>query len=142
MNARRLWFAVDLLLVGVIAFYAVPAHGQTLQPVTGSFDWWPLVIFGVAAIAIAGLVVWHKRNPSGQTKALMDAHSAMGNLVNKTSEALNWSQQHVADLIAKVPAKPPEVAHPPLETLDPDKLAAVEAARVAYENAKADAGIP
>ncbi len=77
----RWWLFVDAILIGIILAHAMPANGQTLQPVSNGsgFGVWAVIIIGVAVVAVAGMIIWHKRNPSEQAKAVAEAHTALAN---------------------------------------------------------------
>ncbi len=75
----RWWLFVDAILIGIILAHALPANGQTLQPVSSGsgFGVWAVIAVGVAIVAVAGMIIWHKRNPSAQSQAMAEAHTAL-----------------------------------------------------------------
>ena len=70
-------------------------NGLTQVTGIGGFDWMPLVIFAVTAIAIAGLWIWHKRNPKQQDETLNAAHTAL-------SSATSSAHDLVRELLARL----------------------------------------
>lgn len=88
---NRKWWLLNGILIGTILVQAVNAFGQTLQPVSmgGGFPWWIVIVAAVTLVAIAGLVVWHKRNPTGQAQALSEAHAAFVEMAGKVVAKLD-----------------------------------------------------
>lgn len=123
------------------------AAAQTLSPVAESSGSNLAVILILAALAsfIAVLVIWHRRNPSSEAKALSDANAALSMALAKAHEAIEWAHSHVHDLISKVPnatkADTVPAADSGLAGPTAEQLAAVEKAAQAYSDAKIAAGM-
>ena len=114
------------------------AMAQALTPVTnvGGFDWWPLVIVAVVAAVIAGLVVWHKRNPTQQAAVLTKTNADLAAAAIALRDALHALSASSGTIIPK-----PVEAPPPLPGPTPEQLAAIDAAQASLDAAKRSAGI-
>lgn len=117
------------------------AIAQTLTPVAsvGGFDWWPLVIFGVVALVIAGLVFWHKRNPTQEAAALVKANSELIDLGHKLH---SLAASAIAKLETPKSSAPTVTELPPAAPSGPtpEQLAAIADAQAALDRAKTAAG--
>lgn len=87
-------------LVGVIAVLLllgsnIPhvAIAQALAAVDSGFSWGPVLVIAAIGLAIAGLVLWHKRNPSKADEAIKEgldkARQEASELAHKTIDAVN-----------------------------------------------------
>ncbi len=87
----RWWLFVDAILIGIILAHAMPANGQTLQPVSNGsgFGIWAVIIIGVAVVAIAGMIIWHKRNPTQQATTMAEAHAALTSVASGIHSLVN-----------------------------------------------------
>ena len=141
-------------LAAIVALVSsAPALAQIGPVDVGAGFSWPVVgILAVVGAVIVGLIYWHRKNPTQEAAALAKAHEDMAAVALKAHDAL-------AKLIGKletaktapeatpavtdggtVPASPYNVpAAPPGPSAE--QLAAVAAARKAYADALAAAGI-
>lgn len=160
-GSRRTWHLIDVLLFCIILFFALPAFGQ-LQPVSGpaGFDWWPLIIVVIVGALIAGAILWHKRYPAGQAKALAEAHAALASVahnaldlahraVDKLGPPANGPGAALAAPDGSGTAQPAANAAPidpaPVVTVagpTPDQLDAIASRLAEYNAARAAGGLP
>ncbi len=121
---------------------------------------WAVVLVALVGVAVVfGAIYLHRKNPTAEAAALAQAHSDMAMIATKAHDALNWSQEHVAALIAKLP--PPKATGGPQAAADgseaiqgaadapaapagptAEQLAAVESAKAAYNASLAAVGQP
>jgi hypothetical protein len=172
MTRLKCWvFLLFGVLIGSLLFRSILAHAQ-VQPVDvgGGGISWPLVgIVLVIAGAILGFAYWRHHNPTQESAAMAQAHSDMAMVASKAHDSLNWAQQHLETLLHKLPepakidaegapAAPdvstpvparqtatngPELAVPAVPTgPTAEQLAAIAAAKRAYDEARLTAGLP
>lgn len=137
MKTRAMWFVIDMILIGVILLCSLPASGQDLKSVLnsgGGFSLWIVVAIGVAAVLIAGMIIWHKRNPIGQAAAMAETQADLAKVLGQLRDVFA-SGVHKLDG-AMTHADPPPPAGP-----TPEQIAAVQQAEAALAKAKSEAGL-
>jgi hypothetical protein len=107
-----------------------------LTPAASSFDLWPVVVILAIAAAVAGVVLWHRRNPSAADKAAgavsAAAQSALHSAVDHIGTLANTVEAQ-AKVIASPPVQAAINATPPAATAPPTAQIAPQATIVAPE---------
>lgn len=114
-------------LVGFLAILLVAQTcrviSQTLAPVDSGFSWGPIMFIGLVGLVIAGLVLWHKRNPSKADAAIQsalagakdDAHELARKAVEAVQTLVKTNREQ-SMVLASPPVQAAINGGPPLQT--------------------------
>jgi hypothetical protein len=100
--------------VAFCSFLAGQAIGQQLAPVEAGFHWGPFVVLAVVGLVVAGLVLWHKRNPSKADAAIHDALAVAkadaSELAHKVADAVHTLAKTNAQQAVVIASAPVQAA--------------------------------